>query len=549
MKIEKELSSFLKKIIYNPNISSLFLAITIIILYFNTFNAEFIADDITAIKELEPSFKSPFYIIAHPFTIIRQILFYISYTAGGINPVFFRIWNILFHIGTVLLIYKIVPFFSKKKELPFIVSLLFAIHPVLIESVTWISGGIYAQSTFFVLLSFLFYIQNIHEYKFSKAVWAFVFFVCAISSSEKVIVYPIILFLYSYLFHSLKKTWKSIVPHLLISVIWTAILFSRIPERVAYLQELYGTGDRYYIYNPLLQIPIAIGTYLKLFFYPVRLTLFHSDYYQNTFEQSFTFILFFLFTGLLIYSFKKNKTVFFWLSLFLISLLPTLNPFNLSSVVAERYTYFGFIGLCFTAGYFLTEYIKNTKFKIILLIGMVSLLSVRTILRNMDWNNNFVFWEATVIVSPSDPKAHNSLGGEYLKRNATDLAIKEFNTAIQLSPNFYAPYYNLAVTYKFNNNPEQSLKYYLLAFEKNPSNWETCHNISILYFQKKDIVNAEKYINECINLNPQNPVLYTNLGVINKVKGDKESAKKAFEKALLLEPGSEIIQKELRELK
>ncbi len=549
MKKEKELSAFLKKIIYNPNISSFVLSITIIILYFNAFNAEFIADDITAIKELEPSFKSPFYIVAHPLTIIRQILFYISYVAGGINPVFFRIWNILFHIGTVLLIYRIVPFFSKRKELPFIVSLLFAIHPVLIESVTWISGGIYTQSTFFVLLSFLFYIQNIHEYKFSKAVWALVFFVCAISSSEKVIIYPIILFLYSYLFHDLKKKWKRILPYFFVSAIWTGILVSRIPERVSYLQELYGTGDRYYIYNPFLQIPVALGTYLKLFFYPVRLTLFHSDYYKNTLEQIITYTLFFLFTGLIIYSFKKNKTVFFWLSLFLVSLLPTLNPFNLSSVVAERYTYFGFIGLCFIAGYFLTRYIKNTKLKIILLMGLVSLLSVRTILRNMDWNNNFAFWTATVMVSPSDPKAHNSLGGEYLKKNATDLAIREFNTAIQLSPNFYAPYYNLAVIYKFNNNPEQSLKYYLLAFEKNPNNWETCHNISILYFQKNDIVNAEKYINQCIQIAPDQGILFTNLGLINKAKGNKEEAKKAFLKALSLAPGSEIIQKELRELK
>jgi Flp pilus assembly protein TadD len=231
-----------------------------------------------------------------------------------------------------------------------------------------------------------------------------------------------------------------------------------------------------------------------------------------------------------------------------ISLLPTLNPFNLSSIVAERYVYFGFTGLYFVCGYVLTKYIKNTKYLIIILFIIVSLLSIRTISRNADWKNNYSFWQATVQVSPSDPKAHNSLGGEYLKQNNVDLAINEFNTAIQLSPNFYAPYYNLAVTYKFNNKPDLALKYYLLAFEKNQKNWETCHNISILYFQKKDIVNAEKYINQCIEIAPDQGILFTNLGLINKAKGNKEGAKKAFLKALSLEPGSEIIMKELREL-
>lgn len=520
-------------------INVLTLTIFIIFAYINAFTADFVSDDIQGIVELENQLKSPAYIIHNPTFIARSILFFLSYHVGGLTPFAFRFWNFLFHIGTVWMIYILTPYFIRKQMVAFIAAAIFAVHPMMIESVTWISGGIYAQAAFSILVSLFFYLQAKKTGNIGYTIGSLVAFVFALSVSEKIIIYPFILLFYEFSYGDLKKRWKWSIPYFGVSTIWGLILATRISERVEYLQRTNGTKQAVQLYNPLVQIPVALANYFQLYFWPFGNTLYHSEFKMDLAKYLITLLVTCTFLVLYFLAFKNNKKVFFFLSLFGISLLPTMNPFGLSWIVAERYAYFGSIGIFVVVAYYINKLIESKNYKsvgYILLTFIIIGLTVRTLWRNSEWKNVDTLWVATGKTSPSDPKTHNNLGDMYARHNDMNKAIEEFSAAIQLNPNYAAAWYNRGNTYKHMNQDDKALTDFQTAVEKDPTIWQGYMNIAVIQFSKGQLPEAEANLHKALQLNPNNPSLYANLGVVALTKGNKQEALDYLHKALQIDP-------------
>ncbi|MBI2641807.1 tetratricopeptide repeat protein, partial [Candidatus Roizmanbacteria bacterium] len=424
----------------------LLLTFLVLASYGNSLTNEFVSDDIGSIPG-NPALQSINYIFNNPTFFARTIPYYFAFKIGGTNPLFFRLINIIFHIGNVWLVYIIFLFLTNKR-VALLTAAIFAVHPLLIESVAWISGGVYSQYTFFLLLSFFLYIKfSQNRFIYLLSLFAFLF---ALSTSEKAAVLPLIIVAYEFSVGDLKKHWKKIVPYFLMVVAWVIILFSlRLSERVEFLESQFHLQKGFD--NPIYQIPIAIVSYLKLIFFPLTLSFYHSEL-RFSFLQYFVYLFFFLIylAGLGI-SYAKNRLIFFWLMFFFLSLLPTLTPFRISWVVAERYVYLGSIGIIFVFSYFLTKLATKEAYKqviIIVSICLVLLLSIRTIRRNMDWKNHDTLWPATLKTSPSSPVTHNNMADVYSRQGDIKNAERELLTAIHLNPNYADAYHNLANIYK-----------------------------------------------------------------------------------------------------
>jgi len=527
------------------------LILLIIISYTNGFFADFVSDDVYAILRNESQIQSPNYLFIAPTMILRSLQYLIAYKIGGLTPFLFRAWNIIFHIGFGWMTYLIVPYFSKKKFLPFIVASFAAIHPMMIESVTWISGGIYAQAGFSLLVSFYLYLQyktqNIKKY----LIYSIVSFIVALTGSEKVIIFPFIIGLYEFTFGSVRKNWLLIGSYFSVSFIWGLIILTRITERLEYLAVSQGATASFRLENPFVQIPSAFGTYLQLFIWPQHLTLYQSEFHFSPIQFLFLLILSLLLFGIIFISYRKNKSVFFWLSFFIITLLPTLNPFGLSWLVAERYSYLGSIGLYFAFSVLLYKLIESKTYQTLgYIIFSVLLLafSVRTIVRNVDWQNEDNLWIATGKASPSDPKTHNNLGDYYARKGDLQNAAKEFSRAIELSPRYPDAHHNLANILRQMGQIEEAEKLYIRAAELNPALWQSYQNIASIHFEKEDYEGAEAYTKKAIEAFPTNPQLYANLAVVYVRENKKDLGVEAFQKALQLDPQNETALQGIKEL-
>jgi len=517
------------------------LIVLVIIVYINSVNAPFLSDD-TSIVAQEKLLSSINYLTNQPMFFFQSIRYFLAYQIGGLTPALFRIPNIIFHAGFVTMIYIISKLFTKNKNIPFFVAALAAVHPMMIESVTWISGGVYSQSALITLLSFYSYLRGCKTQNMKWTILSYIFFVIALSTSEKTIIFPFIIAAYDLSFGTMRANWKKIAGFFSLSFVYGLMLLTIVGERVDALNTAQGSNSAVGITNPLIQIPTAIGTYLKLYFWPDKLTLYQSEFQMGLIPFAFLVILTISYIIALIYSYKKDKSIFFWLSFFIITLLPTLNPFGLSWIVAERYSYFGSVGLYFVFVSVFFKIFDNQKLKtfgyLIFTIIILS-LSIRTIVRNIDWQTEDNLWIATAKISKSDPKTFNNLGDVYSRSGDIQKASEAFAHAIELNPNYPDAHHNLANSYQKLGRIDEAVELYKKAITLNPNLWQSYQSLASISFDNKKYDEAAGYIDSAIKIYPNNPQLYVNLGTIYSQSGNNSKAKRSFEKALELEPGNE----------
>ncbi|HAT74606.1 MAG TPA: hypothetical protein DCS28_01000, partial [Candidatus Moranbacteria bacterium] len=387
----------------NTNYFVLFFLL-IFIVYLNSFDNAFVSDDILGTQKNSTflDWNNLRHLSAWPF-LPNFILFKLGLT----TPFFFRIIGIFFHLGSVYFIFIILNILAKKNTAIF-AALLFAVHPILIESVAWISGRSYSQYGFFFLASLLCYLLFYKSGKNNpKLFWLSVFFFfLAVLSSEKAVALLAIFPLYELAFGNFKKTCKKLWPFLFIAIIFATIYLGQAGQRISDLNTQYYSNASG-LYNPLEQIPIAIGSYLGLIFWPDKLTLYHSEMSFSAGIYSICLLVFLIFGGLIFYGWKKNKFIFFWLSFFFISLAPTLTPLKISWIVAERYAYIGTLGILATVAYFFNRLLEKFPAKKIWFYSffaiIILLLSIRAIARNIDWDSEDNLYLAAAETSPSSP--------------------------------------------------------------------------------------------------------------------------------------------------
>lgn len=542
------LSSFnFKEWLQQNWIALLFLGLLAFAVYFNALGNDFVSDDISGIKE-NPDLGNFSLLLSKPLTFFRYLFYFTVYKIWGMEPLFFRLINVFFHLDSVLLTYFLVSLMANP-ILAFFAAGIFAVHPIHVEAVTWISGGPYAQSTFFLLVSFLLYLLS--KAKNSKKLYLFSLFTFLLSafSTEKALIFPLMLFIFELSSDSVRKNWRKLAPFFVMGGLWFLFFFLQgaLTGRVSTLQTDYYQGPG--LENPLIQIPVALSSYLQLIFWPDKLTLYHSE---MMFTQINYLIRVTVTLGLLaaiIFFFKKDKKIFFWLSFFIISLLPTLTPLKISWIVAERYVYLGTLGIFMIIALGLQKIGQITnKTTLYILFGIIlSLLSLRTINRNADWKNQDTLWLATARTSPSSAQNHNNLGDYYARQDNLQKAVEEFKIAIQLQPNYGDAFHNLANTYQQMGQMDLAIENYQKAILSSPHLWQSYQNLAAIYFGQGKFNLAEENIKMAIQIIPQNPNLYLNLGVIYLQEKDKTKAKEAFQQALQLDPQNENAKMGLEE--
>ncbi|MBI4036700.1 tetratricopeptide repeat protein [Candidatus Daviesbacteria bacterium] len=517
----------------------IFLLTLAVLIYTNSFNNAFLSDDLAEIAN-NPNIGNLGYAIStHPFGFIRPLFYWLAFNLGGLNPIFFRFINLFFHLGSIALVYFLVSKLNTKKVALF-ASSIFAIHPLLTEPVVWISGGSYPQYSFFFLLSFLFYIlssKKAFSYFLSIIFYLLSFMSHPVMPASLILIYP----LYELVFGNLAKNWKRVIPFFLISLVYVGVNLAGLPERETTLQSVHYQERG--IDNPLVQIPVAVSSYLQLFTWPQDLTLYHSELVLSQTVYIAQVIIFLAFLTMLFFSFKKDKKIFFWLSFFIIGLLPTLTPFRLNWIVAERYVYLGSIGLVVTLAILVDKLTGKPAFKPLYFISLSILilaLSTRTFIRNIDWKNEDNLWIATGKTSPSSPNTHNNLGDVYGRRGDKQAALKEFQKAIELKPNYADAYHNLANTYHELGEDDKALENYQKAAELNPNLWQSYQNIAAIYFGLGKYDLALSNMQKAIKVNPKNLQLVNNLGIIYLKMGDKLKAKEVFNAVLSVNPTNSL---------
>lgn len=549
------------------NKAILFLVLLVLGIYIWTLGHQFVSDDIRLILQNQ-NLKTIEYLFAQPFYSASIFFHWVIANLFGIQtPAPYRLVNILFHTGSVIFIYFIFLRLYSKRLLAFFVAGLFAVHPVLVESVTWISGYSSSQYTFFFFLSFLLYIisdqldatkkaltiknkqlKSIHLYIISL-----ITLLIATSSSHRAVSIFLLFPLYELIYGNLKLNLKRWTPVIAIGLVGLAFIFLGIGSRVDYLQAETTYNDQISI--PFIQkVTLAITEYFKLIVWPQNLSLYQTElsasgiqyYLRIGILVIFCLILAFLFyqiirfkinnkshnPNLLIKKYDYIAYSFFWLSFFLIALVPTLNPFGVSWIVAERYVYMASLGIFALFGLIFYKLSKKEGITLAVLLIyflLIAILSIRTVVRNTNWKNEDTLWIATLKTSPSGYNIHNNMGDYYARQGDLLSAQNSFQTAVDIKPDYADAYHNLANTQvqiakqlidqnasqqEINDYISKAMNNFQSAIQYKPNLWQSYLGLGSLYFDLEDYQKSYDYILKSVELNQSDISLKYNLALV-----------------------------------
>ncbi|MBX7170762.1 MAG: tetratricopeptide repeat protein [Pyrinomonadaceae bacterium] len=542
--MEKENSAFTlddKKVYF-------FLILACFLVYANSLSGDFVFDDTAQIvtNQTLESWKN----VINGFT---KDVWYFEREAGSTNipppyyrPLFtlyltvgyqfFGLWaqgwhllNLAIHIGATVLVYRLfLRLSSENRTLSFIGSLFFALIPVHVESISWISGIPDPLAALFYIPSMLFYINWRESGNKKSLIFSLLAFFGALLCKETPIVLPAILFVWELTLNRQKESEKgliSAVKQVVIFVVpvlvYLAMRFS-VLGKVSWRHPFISQTPTEYIYAT---IPYAFVYYLKNIIFPFDLSLIYDTHFVKGGDDPNLWIpvVILLVLGGLIFYFRKNITPLMWLSLgmFVIPLLPVLNlqVFHYEYIVQDRYLYLPSIGFVLLLAVLLEKLWKaeNAMLHKIAIAATVILClgyTLGTIKQNRMWNSAINLWSRAIEMKPTSWSAYYNLGLAHQQNKEYEKAIEDLDTSLKyqsFNRQDSLIYNNRGLAKKELGKTEEAKKDFLKALETDPKSIQALTNLGVIYFDQGNFVEAENQFKKGLQENASDPFVNYNL--------------------------------------
>ncbi|MDD2689141.1 MAG: tetratricopeptide repeat protein [Candidatus Omnitrophica bacterium] len=574
--------------------------------YFNSLFSLFVWDDniflvstpyLRSFKFLPEFFKYDFWKVGPHFaegkfsTYNRPFLaasFMFDNLLWGTKVFGFHLSNLILHTMVSILIFLLVDKLTKSRFISLFSALLFSVHPIHSESVSFISGRVDVIALLFLLLSLILFLDYVSTKKFTLYLFSLISFIFSLLAKEPAAILPVIILSLSYLFVSKAKVKESAKDFFRFHITGFFIVLG------AYLIL------RFYIFGPsFLGIKTRYvsnflsGTApfwrlfasLKIFTYYMRLLAFpyglKADYFfpaTNSLFEPAVLIGLFLVIFLMYLAWvnrKSNPLASFSIIWFFVSFLPISNIFPQGNVFAERHLYIPSVGFCIGTGCLFswllkkdvrTNYLNWKKSMYWVSILLIIALGRVTFERNKVWKNEFTLWYETAKAVPQSIRAHFNLalvyfqlnnfdkaqeelakvrrlnpndypsyhlfGSIYLRKGKVDEAIKMFKQAIKVAPDRASGYNGLAAAYGIKGEYKEAVEACLTALKKNPYLDEARYNLALSYGKLGMLDESIREYEEYLRINPLFYMVHVEAGYVYYKKGDYQKARLHWERAL-----------------
>ncbi len=475
----------------------------------NTVIRDFSAEGIKKI------FSEPYFSNYHPVTTITYAL---EYKYFKLDPYYYHLDNLLLHLFNVILVFFFIYSLTRKINLSWIVALFFAIHPMHVESVAWVSERKDLMYTLFFFAGLTTYVYYISKNKAKYLILTYIFCILSLLSKSAAVCFPLIILLIDYYMKSIKnqilsvRYWLVRIPFFLFALAMgiITVIAQKSSGAIADLTTGFTIIDRVFL------VSYATLFYIVKMFVPIGLSAMH--YYPVThggimpIEYYLSLLIVIGIVILIIKSGKFRKAMIFGSLFYLASIIVVLQILPVGFAIAsERYSYVPYIGLLFILGFLFENLYEGRKENLKklqpLFIGVIVIYAIIcsyiTYNRNTVWENGISLFTDVIKKNPESFHGYWIRGSAYANKKSYKEAIADFDQALRL---------------------------------KAPNPAEILNNRGDAKNNTDDYKGALDDLNKAIQIKPDLKEAYCNRGNARDNLGDYKGALDDFDKAISLKP-------------
>ena len=479
--------------------------------------------------------------------------FWVEHALWGLGPLPYHLVNVLMHGASAVLLWRVLR--SLRVQGAWLGAALWALHPVAVESVAWITEMKNTESGLFFLLSILFFVRWLRSRDLDgRTGWNYtltlIFAALAMASKSSTVILPVVLCLCAWWMEG-RWRWRNVarvLPIFLMSIaasalsIWTQGL--ALAQAITDPQLLRTWPER------LATAGDAVWFYLGKLLWPHPLITIYPRWQIDTTQWVSYLPLLAVIVILSIFWLKRalwSRACFFAFAYFIAALLPVLglidNPIFRFSLVFDHFQYLGSIGPLALAGTGLAWFAdfiipKKPWLQSTLCAGLLLILGMASWQRTWAYQSQETLWTDTLAKNPNSWLGHCNLGLALFQKGQVDDAIAQYQKAVEIYPNYVAAHYNLGNALLQKGQLDTALAQYEKAVEIDPNDAAAHINLGNAFFQKQQLDEAVAQFQKAVEINPNDAEAQYNLGNALFQKGQLDEAVAQFQKALKIDPNS-----------
>jgi tetratricopeptide (TPR) repeat protein len=522
----------------------------------------------------------------HPLTWLSHML---DVQFFGLKAGWHHLMNLLFHIASTLLLFLVLHRMTKALWQSAFVAALFALHPLHVESVAWVSERKDVLSTFFWMLTMGAYVFYVEKPEVKRYVLTLFFFALGLMAKPMLVTLPFVLLLLDYWplkrlrygtadpknpaealppsapvqqkrkskkQHTVKEKVQAKKPTdspyqwtLIRPLVWEKIPFfilTVLSSAVTYVAQWKGGAMK-----PLEAIAfdgrianalVSYVAYIGKMIWPANLAFLYPHPGMVPHWQILGAVLFLALSTFLILRMVKRAPYLAvgWLW-YLGTLVPVIGIVQVGlQGMADRYTYVPLIGMFIMIAWGVPELFNRWRYKknalAVLSVLILSMLTIGTWKQVHYWQNSLTLFGRTLEVTSNNYIIHNELGNTLKAQGKLDEAISQYNKALHINPNYAYAHNNLGTALQEQGRLTEAISHYAEALRNNKNFADAYNNIGTVLQEQGSFQEAARHYIEAIRLRPDYEKPYINLGETFAAQGKYGEAMEYYTKALRINP-------------
>jgi len=490
----------------------------------------------------------------HPITWVTHMF---DCQFFGLNPKGHHLTSLLFHAGNVVLLFIFLNGATKSPWTSAAIAGLFAVHPLQVESIAWVTERKNLVSTFFSLLTLISYSRFITSKKVGRYILTLVLFALALMSKPAVVTLPCVMLLLDFWpFRRMtifdqngrvnlqtvlksKSVFVEKIPFLLLSMVSSTLTLAAHQDL-----GMLAPATKPPLELSLGNIFVSYVTYIRKFFLPNDLAVFYPFPTSIPISETFGCIgLLAAITFFAIFVARKSPYVtvgWFW---FVGVLVPMTGIVHVGiQAMADRFMYLPIIGLLVAICFGVRNWLANKKFTwgagAVVTGGALVICVAVARAQVPHWKNDYEMFEHARQVTKDNYMAYTAVGGIYLRQGDFDRAMTNFAVALEIRPTFPDIHLSLGYAMLYRGRFSDAEKEFLEALRLQPRYPEARVNLAKSYQFMGNLDAAVSNYQQALVLQPNSAEGHLRLGDVLLMKGQFREAGVHLRQALDLQPDS-----------